>query len=933
MKSTRYLAVLMALVPAVALAIGEGNGSITGKLIEKESQAGVPGAKVVATSPALPGGARTVQSQEDGSFELNNLPPGLYTLDIQYEGLKPLKRRYEVVIGQATIANIQWSAELAQAETTVVTQERPLTRPDTAQTGRVLTAKDQEKIASPRSYQGILQQAAGVSGGANPNVRGGNLIQNRYLIDGIDITDVVTQTFSANINFDSIASVEFITGGFEAKYNTQGSVVNLITTQGSNQFNVDASLYLNNGAFSAPGQFGRNPTDFYRPFNTVPRPPTSSYQVNANGGGPIIQDKLWFNVSVQYANTQQSQPAGPPLNRQAPNRVSSALLLRGKLTWAPAYQHRVTLSISADPAQFDFVDFNGAAANTTQNLAARRQDQGGMFGTLIYEYFPTENITFRAQAGGQFGFLFSGPQGYLGSLGAEQAQYDFDRPRRVNQDDNTAWYNRQNNTVDLRRHISADALLQYRFVGYGKHAAEFGIQTRFADRQFKFEAPGGRTYVDAGGGPGEAGLCNEATGVGCSNYTTAPSYRNLETGATVGLYAQDKWKILPNLQVTPGLRLDYGTMTDAAKRNVGSLFGVGPRLAVAWDVTKDAKTVLTAHYGRSTEVMSLLAAANASPPAVTSTYAFAGPRVGWQLQGTAGGPDGVTVDPSKARTPTTDEFSLGARRQVLGGNVVGADFIHRIYSNQWEVVETNYIFDPSGTRVVGFANGKPGTVNLITTPERNTVRYTGVDLTLDARPNEYFSAFASYTLGFRYGPGTDVLGQTGPGLGLYQFQNPRQAEFFDAFAPGDIRHNLKFVPTATVENFTVGGVFNYQSGAPLVRRYRVADPFLNDLRSPGILRSPYGTQPGTPNDLEQITEFRLPDTISLDVRLSYDFAKLFRLKQSRIILIADLFNVVNLAAPLSLQENDNTATVPNQFGQVLARQQPFRAQFGLRFTY
>ena len=39
---------------------------------------------------------------------------------------------------------------------------------------------------------------------------------NHYLVDGLDITDPVTNTFSANINFDSIASEQILTGGFEA---------------------------------------------------------------------------------------------------------------------------------------------------------------------------------------------------------------------------------------------------------------------------------------------------------------------------------------------------------------------------------------------------------------------------------------------------------------------------------------------------------------------------------------------------------------------------------------------------------------------------------------------------------------------------------------------------------------------------------------------
>lgn len=935
MKLNRTLVVLAALlVPSMALAIGEVNGRIHGKIIEKESQAGVPGATVTASSPAMPGGARTVQSQEDGSFELNDLLPGKYLLEIQYEGLKPLRREYEVLIGQTTVADVLWSAELAETETTVVTQERPITRPDSAQTGRVLTAKDQARVASARQYQSILQQAPGVSGGGNPNVRGGNSLQNKFLVDGIDITDVVTQGFSANINFDSISAIEFVTGGFEAKYNTQGSIVNLITAQGSNEWTVDSSVYINNGALSATNQFGRNPFDSIRPFSTLIRPPTSSYQVNVNGGGPILKDKLWFNLSAQYSNTQASQPAGPPLNRQGPNRGFEGLLLRGKVNYAPSSKHRITLSMSADPTRINFADFSGALANTTDTIAARLQDQGGAFGTLIYEYFPTEQLTIRAQVGGQYNAITSGPQGALGSLPeADKARYVFNRPSHFNQDDGVTYFNETDISTDLRRSLSFDVSANYRFAWFGKHSAEAGVQTRFADRLYSFEVPGGRTYADSGGGAGEAGACDETTGNGCDTYTSSPSFRTRERGHTVGFYVQDKWKPIDRLQITPGLRIDYGGAWDTLQRRVHDFVGFGPRLAANWDITGDSKTVLYAHYGRSTEALSMLAAANASPGGVASTYAYAGVTDGWQFQNSSGGEAGVLVDHSKAKMPTTDEFAAGIRRALSAGAVAGIDVTHRVYSNQWEIVEQNFIFDPSGTRVVGFANGRPETVMLITTPDSNWVKYTGIDFTFEAHPNENIDVFASYTLGFRYGPGTDVLGQTVPGLAVNQFQNLRQQDFFYGFAPGDVRHNLKVAPSIAWKGFTFGAVMQFQSGAPLVRRYRVGDSLFNTLRSPGILRSPYGTEPGAPNDAEQIAEYRLPDTLTLDPRITFDFGTLFNLKQLKIIGIAEAFNVLNLAAPTSLQQNDNTAAAPAQFSQVLARQQPFRAQFGLRIVY
>jgi outer membrane receptor protein involved in Fe transport len=122
---------------------------------------------------------------------------------------------------------------------------------------------------------------------------------NRYLVDGLDITDPVTNTFSANINFDSIGSVEIMTGGAEAQYNALGGVINLTTNSGSNEWHIDSSLYLNHAALSASSQFGSNLYDGVRPFDKSPGAPNDGYQANINVGGPIIKNKWWFNFSFE----------------------------------------------------------------------------------------------------------------------------------------------------------------------------------------------------------------------------------------------------------------------------------------------------------------------------------------------------------------------------------------------------------------------------------------------------------------------------------------------------------------------------------------------------------------------------------------------------------------------------------------------------------
>src|SRR4029450_2352377 len=78
-----------------------------------------------------------------------------------------------------------------------------------------------------------------------------------------------------------------------------------------------------------------------------------------------------------------------------------------------------------------------------------------------------------------------------------------------------------------------------------------------------------------------------------------------------GFYLQDRWWTPARwLTVVPGLRFDYGRTNDRHGRVVSSLFGIGPRLALVADLTRDSKTVPSAPYGRSNDVISLLPAAN-----------------------------------------------------------------------------------------------------------------------------------------------------------------------------------------------------------------------------------------------------------------------------------------------------------------------------------
>jgi len=948
------------LAPRAAHAVGEQNGRIAGTIIEAVSGAPVPGASVTVSGPSLIGGPRSQNSADDGHYEFVELPPGRYDVEVSYSGVKPIRRRVVVRQGEVAPLDIQWSPELAQAEVTVVVEERHMTKPDSTQTGTVLTLDQESRVASGRSYQTIALQVAGVvdtNGGRNPQIKGGNYTMNRYLVDGLDITDPVTNTFSANINFDSISSVEVLTGGMEAEYNALGGIINLITAAGSDEWHVDTSLYINNTAFSAGNQYGPQIYNGVRDWFVGNRPPQQSYAVNLNVGGPILKHRLWFNLSLEYGYSERSIPAGPPLGIQEPPLTSHRILVRGKLTWAPNEKHRITLSISGDPAFFNNVDQD----NSRLPIAEDFQGQGGAFAILQWDYFKSQNLNTNIQAGFQYSNIYTGPQGYglTGSspvnIGAESMgmgfssknlRYDPNAVQHNNQADGTTWYNGGYITSNARWTFQLDPSISIRGNGAGYHDAKIGIQYRYSQFNYDVEVPGkdfdgqlGRIYFDqdAAGSANEAGLCDPATGNGgCFQRSQLPKYSQLLKGNGLGLYVQDRWRVAKRLTIVPGLRFDWGRSQNTAGQT-SDLWGFGPRLGIIVDITGNQKTMFKAFYGRANETLSLLTVSYADATPVQTVEQFTGMpgAPAWSTLYTSGGAGGYRLNPH-ADAPHTDEITLELNREVFHDSVASIAYTYKRIGNIWDGVETNQIWDPSGTRVVGYVNGQPQQVFFYTTPDSNYRVYQGIDFTVESRPSPNWDIYAAYTLAWLYGPGAEELGQVGNGeAGNSGNYNPRQKQFFDGFLPEDVRHQLKLRASYNWHGLNLGTTFNYVSGIPGSRLF-----FNQNDGGYTNRRSAQGTDPGSPssnaratqNDATRWSEFRAPDVIVVNARLAYDFSELIK---QHIILIFDFFNLFNLGQPQ--RPNGNGYPLQQQnigtYGQVIGRQTPFQFQLGLRYVY
>jgi len=101
-------------------AVGEQNGRIKGTVSEAQSGIALPGVTVTAHSPSLIGGPRTVGTTDGGRYEIVNLPPGAYTVEISYAGAKPMLRQVVIRPGETApliftaFGNTFWSVSPTQ---------------------------------------------------------------------------------------------------------------------------------------------------------------------------------------------------------------------------------------------------------------------------------------------------------------------------------------------------------------------------------------------------------------------------------------------------------------------------------------------------------------------------------------------------------------------------------------------------------------------------------------------------------------------------------------------------------------------------------------------------------------------------------------------------------------------------------------------------
>src|SRR3954469_23010596 len=300
----RFSALLAAL--ALALCVSpvwaqSQTGEVFGKVTD-DSGAVLPGVAVTLSGSSLlqPLVATT---SETGSFQFPRLDVGSYNVKFELPGFKTvIKEGIRVTVGFSANVSTQLSVSAVQ-ETVTVTGETPIV--DTKQTGtkQTFTLEQLQQIPSARDPWVILQQTAGIAmdrenvGGSqsgqqsNYISRGGNTTNNKWSLDGVDITDMAATGASPTYyDFDAFQEMTVNTGGVDVTQQTGGVGVNLVTKSGTDKFHGSGRVYDTNDRFES-----QNISDAQRALGATSGNPIQDVKdFGTEMGGPIKRGKAWI---------------------------------------------------------------------------------------------------------------------------------------------------------------------------------------------------------------------------------------------------------------------------------------------------------------------------------------------------------------------------------------------------------------------------------------------------------------------------------------------------------------------------------------------------------------------------------------------------------------------------------------------------------------
>jgi hypothetical protein len=781
-------AVVLLVLPV--LAYSQTSQSALAGVVRDTTGGVLPGVTVEAASPALIERVRAVTTDSSGLYRIVDLRPGVYTITFTLPGFNTVRvENFELRADfTATVNSEMTVGELA--ETISVTGEAPLVDVQSTTRSAVYDKEVLENLPNNRQIQSLAQTIPGVVGGQNIDgpasrslsVHGSRISETNSAIDGMSDRRGAAggQAVTFYMNEGSVQEVSVRTDGGDAEAQYSGVWMNAIPKEGGNTFNWNLTALYANESLSNDNLS----QDYINQGLTAVNGLRHTWDVNPNGGGPLMEDKLWFYVAYRNNEIQKyvadhyfnSDPLAwvyvPDKSRQGTD-TQVHRNYAARVTWQATPRNKFNFSYEKDRR---ITPRRRAAANVSPEATTYTPFYPNAIWTAVWRV-PVNNRL----------LLDTGFMSY---------EQDWDERRQIDPavgfdvisvtEDSTGQIYRAS-TVYGHNFDNPITLRSSAAYVTGTHSYKAGFMMRVRGNGPTFNntsVNADMNYNFLNGVPRRVTL-----------FATPIEQRN-DIKADLGIFAQDSWA-MSRMTINYGVRVDYlhaavpeqhlaaGRFVPernfAAVENAPNWKDINPRIGVSYDLFGNGRTAIKATVGRyisggslATNVNPVNTSVNSATRTWTDSNVNFVPDCDWSNPATNGecGPlsnlNFGKVNPTATRfdkevlegwgvRPYNWSVSAGVQHQIADGASIDVGYFRRWYGN-FSVVDNQLVgpedYDSfcitaprndtrlpnAGEQICGYYDLKPGKVgqsqNLVRLAKHygeQTEIYNGVDASMTWR--------------------------------------------------------------------------------------------------------------------------------------------------------------------------------------------------------
>ncbi len=862
--------------------MGQGSsGTLTG--IVSTEGAALPGVTVTVSSPALQG-SRTAVTNENGAYNFPALPPGMYSVLFELEGMSSVTRQVQVTLAQTQRADASLGVS-SLAEAITVTADAPSVI-ETTDISANFDSDFIEKLPVRRTILGAANLAPGVSDGIGEQITisGAPSYENLYLVNGAVVNDSIRGQPESVFIEDAIQETTVLTGSVSAEYGRfTGGVVSAITKSGGNEFsgsirdNLENDDWVNKTPFAAEADHIDDISQVWE----------------ATLGGRIIRDRLWFfgaGRQREFSETRQTQGLNIPYAYGLEEDR-----YEGKLTGLITQKHSIVASyldrntVETNRGSFLFVDLASLSDRELPNSLKSLSYNGILSDKLLVELQYSER---------EFAFVGGGADARDRIFGT--IVRDIATGRR-------GWSATFCGVCDDKErnneYLVAKGSYFLSTSSLGTHNLVVGYED-FAELRKENNDQGGSGYRVFGEfiNQGDQFFLRVTPGTSFIQNFPILNLSQTSNATTRSVFLNDKWDLNPNLTFNLGVRYDVNDAVDQSGAKTSDDSEISPRLGIIWDLAGNGKRRFFAGYNRYVAKLDNGIndeSSNAGSPAYFG-YTYQGPAINqgsgpylttdqvltqvfaWfdSIGGNSAVADrGVTLPgvntliDGTLRSPSMDEFSVGYGTQIGSNAYLRADYINRDFSNFYTEA-TNL-----GNGIVLDSLGNRFDLTLVSNDDTGISRtYDAIQLQGNYRPFQRVTIGGNYTWSeLRGNSETETANNATitlngathlPEYIRQSWNNPKRA------LPGDVEHRANIwlgfdIPTP-IGNFNISALERFHTGVPFYASALINPNFSattnpTGIRNPGYVRAPSTVEYYFMNE----GEFRTDDVTATDLGLNF----------------------------------------------------------------